>query len=159
MHTGGETKEIFLSNSDQNLTLLAQQLPIVVRARSFTLQRGDTKAWRIDEKLVLAWRDKGKPTIMISTAYGGTITGRRGVIREKPLVVDHYNQYMGGVDIADHLGCYYSFGRRTVKWWRKLLFWLLEVSVVNAYILYRLTVNSLSTSSESWWLICVRGFP
>ena len=134
-----------------------QQLPSVVRERSFKLQKGETKAWRNDKKLVLAWRDKGKPTIMISTAHEGSVRTRRGNIREKPLVVDCYNQYMGGVDIADQMGCYYSFDRKSVKWWRKLLYWLLEVSVVNAYIGQQLIPEDhMLTSGES--CLC-EGFP
>ena len=84
-----------------------QQLPSVVRGKSFKLNKGETKAWRDGKKLVLAWRDKGKPTIMISTVCQGSMTtvrGRRGETREKPLVVDKYNQSMGGVDIADQYG-------------------------------------------------------
>ena len=46
-----------------------QQLPSVVRGKSFNLNKGETKAWRDGKKLVLAWRDKGKPTVMISTVY------------------------------------------------------------------------------------------
>ena len=43
---------------------------------------------------------------------------------------------MNNVDRLDQLMSYYSFLRRSVKWWRKVLFWLLEVAVVNEYILY-----------------------
>ena len=117
-----------------------RQLPREVRARSFKLRRGDIKAWRDGNKLCVAWKDKGKPTLMISTAYDAntvTVQCRHGGPKVKPLVVDRYNKFMGGVDVADQFGCYYSFDRRTVKWWRKLLFWLMEVSIVNAYILYR----------------------
>ena len=58
----------------------------------------------------------------------------------KPSVVDSYNHHMNGVDIADQLGVYYSFQRKTIKWWRKVFFWLLEVTTVNSYIIYRQTV-------------------
>ena len=44
---------------------------------------------------------------------------------------------MNGVDRSDQLTVSYSFVRRTVKWWRKLFFYLLEVSIVNSFILYR----------------------
>lgn len=193
-YTGGETKDVYLSECNSELPCLAQivmalvekyldkghhvfadrlyssvplvnelerrstgytgtlvktrqQLPSVVRGKGFKLNKGETKAWRDGNKLVLAWRDKGKPTIMISTVYQSamtTVRSRRGT-REKPLVIDRYNQSMGGVDKADQYGCYYSFGRRSIKWWRKLMFWLLEVSIVNAYILYRATVVAPSS--------------
>ena len=32
---------------------------------------------------------------------------------------------------------YYSFLHKSVKWWRKVFFWMLEVAVVNAYIIYK----------------------
>ena len=117
-----------------------RQIPREVRARSFKLRRGDIKAWRDGNKLCVAWKDKGKPTLMISTAYDAstvTVQCRHGGPKVKPLVVDRYNKFMGGMDVTDQFGCYYSFDRRTVKWWRKLLFWLMEVSIVNAYILYK----------------------
>ena len=64
------------------------------------------------EKMVLVWRDKGKPTIMISSVHQVTmirVNGRRREIREKPLVIERYNQTMGGVDKADQYSEYYSF--------------------------------------------------
>ena len=48
-----------------------------------------------------------------------------------------YNKYMGGVvDINDQLLQYAALGRRSVKWWKKVLFRLLNLSMVNAYILF-----------------------
>ena len=37
----------------------------------------------------------------------------------------------------DQLMSYYSFLHKSVKWWRKIFFWMLEVVVINAYIVYR----------------------
>ncbi len=93
-----------------------RQLLSEVRARSFKLRRGDIKAWRDGNKLCVAWRDQGKPTLMISTAYDAstvTVQCRHGGPKVKPFVVDRYNKFMGGVDVADQFGCYYSFDRRT----------------------------------------------
>ena len=39
----------------------------------------------------------------------------------------------------DQFLSYYGFGRRTFKWWRKAFFSLLDVAVVNSYILYTLS--------------------
>ena len=57
---------------------------------------------------------------------------RRGEVKEKPMVIADYNQFMLGVDKLDQLMAYYSFLHKSVKWWRKI-FWLLEVMVINAY--------------------------
>lgn len=44
---------------------------------------------------------------------------------------------MLGVDKLDQYTSYYSFLHKSVKWWRKVFFWILEVAVVNAYIIYK----------------------
>ena len=57
--------------------------------------------------------------------------------KEKPVVVVDYNKYMLGVDKLDQLCSYYSFLHKSVKWWRKVFFWLLEVGVVNSYVIHK----------------------
>ena len=52
------------------------------------------------------------------------------------MIVD-YNKHMLGVDKLDQMMSYYSFLHKTIKWWRKVFFWILEVATVNAYILYK----------------------
>ena len=44
---------------------------------------------------------------------------------------------MLGVYKLYQLMAYYSFLHKLVKWWRKILFWLLEVMVINGYIIYK----------------------
>ena len=56
--------------------------------------------------------------------------------KSKPVVVDNYNKYMLGVDRFDQRMSYYQFVRKSVCWWMKVFFWMLEVAVVNSYILY-----------------------
>ena len=63
----------------------------------------------------------------------------------KPSIVDEYNMSMNGVDKADQYTVYYAFVRKSRKWWRKLFFWLLEVTLVNSYILYKISNHSPST--------------
>ena len=55
---------------------------------------------------------------------------------------------MNGVDRADQYTVYYSFVRRSVKWWRKVFFWLMEVAAVNSYLLYKCTVPKPMTHRE-----------
>ena len=61
-------------------------------------------------------------------------TGRELV--QKPKAIVEYNKYMGGVDRADQFLSYYRFSHRTVKWWRRAFFFLLDMAVVNSYVLY-----------------------
>ena len=85
---------------------------------------------------------KNKPLIMLSSncVHQSVTVRSRRTTQQKPMVVDLYNHSMNGVDRADQYTVYYSFIRRSVKWWRKVFFWLLEVAVVNSYILYKCTV-------------------
>lgn len=62
---------------------------------------------------------------------------------DKPLVVDHYNNCMNSVDLADQYTVYYSFICKSKKWWWKVCFWFIEVAIVNFYILYK-------SSKPSW---------
>ena len=59
---------------------------------------------------------------------------RPGQVKLKPVVVHDYNQ---GVDKLDQIASYYSFLHKSVKWWRKVFFWLLEVAVINAFIIHK----------------------
>ena len=43
---------------------------------------------------------------------------------------------MLGVDRLDQRMAYYQFVRKSVCWWRKVFFWMLEVVIVKSYILY-----------------------
>ncbi|XP_005107251.1 piggyBac transposable element-derived protein 4-like [Aplysia californica] len=54
----------------------------------------------------------------------------------KPVCVKEYTQYKGGVDRMDQISKYYTSLRRSLKWWRKLAFFLLELAATNAYVLY-----------------------
>ena len=60
----------------------------------------------------------------------------------KPVVINDYNQHMLGVDKLDQFASYYSFLHKSVKWWRKIFFWMLEVAVINSYIIYKKLATS-----------------
>jgi len=48
---------------------------------------------------------------------------------------------MGGVDLGDQLRGCYTVARKSKKWWRYLLWFCVDISVVNAYILRSLSPN------------------
>lgn len=54
-----------------------------------------------------------------------------------PEIIRDYNQYMGGVDMADRLRQAYCVDRRAKKWWHRLFFGLLDIAFVNSYIVYK----------------------
>lgn len=119
-------------------------LPVSNR-KNQTLKRGQIVSYRKEDKMLfLQWMDK-REVMMLSTFYDNTTEYikrvKNGVeqVISKPKVVCRYNEHMGGVDIANHFMASYSFSRKTIKWWRKMFFWLVEVSIVNSYILFTTT--------------------
>ena len=96
--------------------------------------------------LAVVWFDR-KFVHFISTMHNATMNGdlptimRRNkdgtqeAVRCPPLLHD-YQQYMKGVDRGDQMIGYYNVGRRSRKWWKRCFAYLLECSLLNAYILY-----------------------
>lgn len=54
-----------------------------------------------------------------------------------PSVVKDYNKFMGGVDKADMLKSLYEISRKSKKWWHRIFFHFVDVTVTNAYIIFR----------------------
>ena len=93
--------------------------------------------------LCCAWRDKKakKHCVLVTTKHSSTLTEvQRRVERvSMPQMIAAYNQNMNGCDRIDQAVSYYGqFRRKTIKWWKQIFLWLLEVVQVNAHILYQL---------------------
>ena len=91
---------------------------------------------------VFKWKDS-KAVHFISNYHGVDTTSVQRKQKdghkipvECPQVVKDYNKFMGGVDKHDMLRELYGTDRKNVKWWHRLFFGLLDVAIVNAYILY-----------------------
>ena len=52
-----------------------------------------------------------------------------------PPCLPDYQAYMRGVDRGDQLVGYYNLGRRSKKWWKRVLYYIIEVAALNAYVL------------------------
>ena len=55
-----------------------------------------------------------------------------------PRFIDDYNQYMGGVDLANQFREAYETHQPTFRTWWPLFYWLIDVACINAYRLYQL---------------------
>lgn len=103
----------------------------------------EVKAFQKRGKIMaLSFFDK-RVVSMISTYHNPTTETvtrirKKGVSEtyEKPKVIIEYTKFMGGVDRADHYCGSYAFSRKTLKWYRKLFFWILEVAIVNSFHLH-----------------------
>ena len=123
-----------------------------------SLGPGQTLACRQQELMALKWKDK-RDVLVLSTKHTSAMTsvsvrvrgGRRQ--KEKPTAVHDYNCYMSGVDQSDQLLEYYCFNRKTVKWWRKVFFHLVNLAVVNSQKLYNLSKNPDRESGSDMTLL------
>ena len=62
----------------------------------------------------------------------------------KPLCVEDYNKNMSGIDRSDQMIAYYSTPRKTVRWYRKIFFHLIDLSIWNGFYIYQ-KVNGPNT--------------
>ena len=104
--------------------------------------RGESITMNYDNKIVSHPTLDRKHVTLISTAYNaqpvltGKLHWKTKELIEHPKIIHLYNKYMGGVDCNDQLMKYSAFSHRTCKWWKKVLFRLLNLAMVNAYITY-----------------------
>ena len=95
--------------------------------------------------MVQVWRDR-RLVRMISMIHDATIvnTGRKerkaNMEIKKPYAVVQYSKFRKGIDRADQYLSYYSVLRKTVKWSKKVVLYLLICALVNSYFVYR-TLN------------------
>ena len=53
-----------------------------------------------------------------------------------PQIVVDYNDFMGCVDKADMLKSYYEINRKSKKWWQRIFWHFVDVTLVNSFIIY-----------------------
>lgn len=95
--------------------------------------------------LAARWHDR-RDVYMLSTAHDqsvSTVMKRPKGSKSKqpipcPICIQDYNLYMGGVDLTDQCLSYYSLTqRRTVKWWKKVFWRLVDMTILNSWIIFR----------------------
>ena len=104
------------------------------------LPRGSGYHFRDDNSNITycVWQDT-KTVTLASTAYPAH--SENDVVRrvKDPVTktsVTANNQSMGGVDKSDQYISYHKVSRKTIKYWKTMFYHLIDIAVVNAYILY-----------------------
>ena len=84
----------------------------------------------------------------------GTVLKRHKGGKEKvpipcPTVVSDYNQFMGGVDLAvQHLSYYSLTQRRTIKWWEKVFWRLIDILIINSWVIFHTNMPDSKIKSQ-----------
>ena len=102
-----------------------------------------TKVFESKEIVAMWWRNR-RDVLALSTMHNTSITTvmkrPKDVCDKRPLpcpsIIDDYNLYMGGVDLADQNLSYYSMTtRKTLKWWKKVFWRLVNICITNSRII------------------------
>ena len=121
---------------------------------SAKLKKGEMVSKQVDGSMMaLKWMDK-RPVMMLTTIHDDSFVTKKRRSRAapggeeeilKPLVVEEYNKHMGGVHTGSQLQSHYGFAHCTIKWWWQLFFHLIDLAIVNAYILYLMSPCKVDT--------------
>jgi len=110
------------------------------------MNTGETKVLNSNNINCYVWQDK-KKVLLLSTVYGGQMkefdrynpdNPSLPLKLKRPGAIHYYNQYCHSVDKSNQNSQYYNYERKS-RWYKKVFFQMLEVSICNAYILYKLT--------------------
>ena len=103
------------------------------------LKAGHSIFCKRNDVILQTWKDK-REVIMVSTLHQATIErqeSKGGGSVKKPSCILEYNKYMKGVDRADQYLSYYSVLRKTMKWGKNVVLWLLNCALFNAFRVYK----------------------
>jgi hypothetical protein len=92
---------------------------------------------------------------MINTIHDATIVnkGRKGrktnMEIKKLYAVGQYNKFIKGIDGADQYLSYSSVLKKTIKWLKKVVLYLLNLVLLNVFFVYRaLNTNKVKTRTS-----------
>ncbi|XP_060858925.1 piggyBac transposable element-derived protein 3-like isoform X1 [Metopolophium dirhodum] len=93
----------------------------------------------------VAWKDN--KVVHVSSTFVGELEKnvvsrfdkkkKTTVIVPRPKIIEVYNKHMGGVDLMDSMIGRYRIIMRSKKWYMKIFYHLVDMSIVNAWILYK----------------------
>ena len=101
------------------------------------------------------WTGKWSLCYRLTTAAGTVLRKRKDgswIPVPCPEAVIFYNEFMGGVDRGDQLRGYYSCRTKSRKFYKYIFYFLLDVSITNAFVMYKhYAANSKYKISGSSW--------
>lgn len=110
------------------------------------LKTGQTESHHINSMLAIKCKDC-QNVVMLTTQYEDKMISsekqdHQGNSIIKPLNVLKYNENMGAIDKTDMLLSSVECVR-TVKWYKKLFFHLIDLSLLNAYSVYKTCTGNI----------------
>ena len=108
-------------------------MPQDLRPNTTKLKRGNIRVRTGADLMAILWRDKRN---MHVDEYSQCPSCNEGGKAIKPQTVMDCNHHMGCVEKGYRMANSYSISRRTFKWMKNLFFHLLDLAILNSYILH-----------------------
>ncbi len=115
--------------------------------KAIDANRGTYKYLSNGPLLACSWIDK-RTLYFLSTMHIGERIHNPTVKRKQadgsladvacPPCLEDYQTYMRGVNRGDQLENYYNVGRKSRKWWRRIFFYCIEVSILNCFCMEKM---------------------
>ena len=141
-------------------TVMANRKYLPVQFKDKRLKKGERICKTAHNILATKWKDK-RDVFTLSTIDNDVMvdttnarSGHHDHEVMKPQSVVTYNRSKAGVDKHDQLASYYPFQRKTLKWWKKMFFWLFQMGLVNAHKLFLIS-NPISKMTFSKYLTII----
>ncbi|CAB4039704.1 Hypothetical predicted protein [Paramuricea clavata] len=123
-----------------------------VKVWARNLKRGSMRWARESNVLTLQWIDN-RPVSLITSIDSANDkkdverrTKTRGVFEKvnvsQPYAFHRYNQYMNAVDRSDQMLACHNVSRKCYQWWKTLFFHLIDMAIVNSFLLFQSHRNS-----------------
>ena len=129
-----------------NSTVMLNRKGLPVAIKSLKLKKGEPcHQYRKGNLLMTVFHDKRQVSHLSTGCQPGLMLNST-----KPLVNSDYNKYMGGVDLCDQHKSYYKVGRKSLKWWRYIVWYLLNVPINNAYQEWQETLPPLPMLTDAF---------
>ena len=116
-------------------------------SKASNVQRGSMRWDRDPPILALQWLDNKVVSLLTTIESANDSlqvnckTKTAGVwstnVVQQPQAIASYNQYMNAVDRSDQILATHSVSRKCMRWWKALFFHLIDIAVVNSFILFR----------------------
>ena len=127
-------------------SLKASRAPVEMKKIKFSEMKVHAKNIFTKGKMsIILYNDKKKRArnlFLLTNVYPTvTVTKKRTGLRPIPKCFEQFYKYTNSVDNHNQYTSYYRYPHRTKKWWKAVFVQFLEMSVINAWILYKKAFN------------------